>query len=140
MYTRFQQTRTDTAFPLPVLSLSLGLSKDSYLLWTLSQQTSQEAPRLPGLTYGADTQLSSSLPYQHGPSSILLCELEKGNQSVLEIQFANSNLRFGFNRDKRVVRAPVGTRNKWLGALPNNFQEAIDGEQLWRGAGISSAW
>lgn len=112
MYTRFQQTRADTAFPLPVLSLSLGLSKDSYLLWTLSQQTSQEAPSLPGLTYGADTQLSSRLPYQHGASSILLCELEKGNQSVLEIQFSNSNLRFGFNRDKRVVRAPVGARNK----------------------------
>lgn len=107
-----QQTRADTAFPLPVLSLSLGLSKDSYLLWTLSQQTSQEAPGLPGLTYGADTQLSSSLPYQHGPSSVLLCEPEVGNQSVLEVQFANSNLRFGFSRDKRVVRAPVGARNK----------------------------
>lgn len=50
MYTRFQQKRADIAFPLPVLSLSLCLSKDSYLLWILSQKTSQEAPGLLGLT------------------------------------------------------------------------------------------
>lgn len=65
-----------------------------------------------------------------------------GNQSVLdicqqsqtgarhEVQFANSNLQFGFIRDKRVVRVSFRARNKRLGAFPNNSQEDIGGEQL----------
>lgn len=53
------------------------------------------------------------------------------NQTVArrEVQFANSNLQFGFRRDKRVVRVSVRARNKQLGALPNNSYSMVGAQQ-----------